>query len=407
MNMLFSMMKKGLKQKGIQVFLILTIYILFASHLSITTNQLFYTFSLFIKDVLLWIMPLTVGFFIAHTVQSFERRAPVFIIVLLSFEAFSNFSSVWYAFLGAHSIADYLPALQPTSLESDFKALWRLPLTRPSWWSADKGAFLGLILGGIAAFSKGTYLKRFLAQGKDGVQQLLIHGFCRLIPIYILGFVAQMYQAKFLDHVLDHYALVLMWLLLVLALYITFLFLLGAGWSLSRMVANMKKLLPAGGIALTSACSLSTMPWTIEATSKTLRNPDLAKALIPATTNVQQIGDCIANAFLCFLIYKNFYGEVPDPMMWLQFSVVFMLARFATAGVQGGAIFIMLPIYESHLNFSGEMIALILALNVILDPLITSCNVLANGALCRIFETVWNRVQALMGKPQPSGANIL
>ena len=51
----------------------------------------------------------------------------------------------------------------------------------------------------------------------------------------------------------------------------------------------------------------------------------------------------------------------------------------------------MLPIYETYLNFNTEMIAIILALNVVLDPIVTSCNVVANGALCRVFEVVWNK----------------
>ena len=56
----------------------------------------------------------------------------------------------------------------------------------------------------------------------------------------------------------------------------------------------------------------------------------------------------------------------------------------------------MLPIYENYLNFNPEMIAIILALNVVLDPLITSCNVMANGALCRVFEKVWIVAQTLL-----------
>jgi len=406
MPMVLSTLLSGLKQRSIQVFIVLTLYAFFASYFSVTANQLFYTISMFIKDLILWVMPLTVGFFIAHTVQSFERRAPVFIVILLSFEALSNLSSVWYAFLSAHGVADYLPMLQSASIENDFKALWRLPLTRPSWWSADKGALLGLVMGGISAFNNGTSLNRFITQGKEGVQWLLTRVFSRLIPLFILGFVAQMYQTELLTHVFNHYAIILMWLVLFLAIYLILLFALGAGGSLSQMLTNVKSLLPAGGIALTSACSLSTMPWTIEGTAKTLRNPDLAKALIPATTNIQQIGDCIANAFLCFLIYKNFYGSAPDVMTWVYFSAVFTLARFATAAVQGGAIFIMLPIYETYLDFNGEMIALILALNVVLDPLITSCNVLANGALCRTFERVWHQVQTHFGKLQPSRVKL-
>lgn len=404
--MVLSTLMKGLKQRSVQVLFILTAYVLLASTLSLTVNQSLYTISVFIKDILLWIMPLTVGFFIAHTVQSFERRAPVFILILLAFEATSNFSSVWYAYLSAHSVADLLPSFQSTALESDFKTLWRLPFTRPSWWGADKGALFGLIFGVLGAFSTNVRFKGFIDQGKNLFEMALTRGFARLIPLYILGFMAQMYQTGILDHVVSYYGIIVLWLTAFLVLYLALLFLLGAGGSISHMMTNLKNLLPVGAIAFTSGCSLSTMPWTIEGTAKTLKNPELAKALIPATTNIQQIGDCIVNTFLCFLIYKNFTGAAPDFMTWVQFSIVFTLARFATAGFQGGAIFVMLPIYEAYLGFNGEMIALILALNVILDPLVTGCNVLANGALCRTFERVWTFVQSLIGKPEPSEVEV-
>jgi Na+/H+-dicarboxylate symporter len=137
------------------------------------------------------------------------------------------------------------------------------------------------------------------------------------------------------------------------------------------------------------------MPWTIKGASKNLENPDLAKAIIPATTNIQQVGDCIVNSFLCFVLYKQFYGYAPDLLLWAKFSVIFVLARFATAAILGGAMFVMLPIYESYLNFTGEMIAVIVALNVVLDPIVTSCNVLGVGSLCKVFEIVWKKVQKL------------
>ena len=121
------------------------------------------------------------------------------------------------------------------------------------------------------------------------------------------------------------------------------------------------------------------MPWTIAGAAKNLKNPQFAKAIIPATTNIQQIGDCIINTFLCFLIYRHFFRHSPDSLTWMSFSLIFVLARFATAAILGGAIFIMLPIYEAYLGFNAEMIAIILAFNVVLDPLVTSCNLVANG----------------------------
>lgn len=404
--MVLSKILKGLSQRSIQTLLILTLYVLLSNYLSVTVHQVFYTVSLFLKDILLWVMPFTVAFFIAYTLQSFERRAPLFVIILLSFEALSNMSCVWYAFFTAHSVADYLPTLQSTSMESDFKALWRLPMTRPAWWSADKGALVGLVLGGISAFSHVTSLKHFITAGKGVMEWSLTRIFSRLIPLYILGFVAQMYQTKVLTHVFNHYAIIVIWLAIFLVAYLLLLFALGAGGSFKRTITNIKNLLPAGGVAFTSGCSLSTMPWTIEGAAKTLRDPELAKVLIPATTNVQQVGDCITNAFLCFLIYKTFYGHAPDLIMWIHFSIAFVLARFATAGFQGGAIFVMLPVYETYLDFNGGMIALILALNVVLDPLVTCGSVLGNGALCRTYERIWGRAQAFIKTPKPKEVKI-
>lgn len=395
MNNILSKIWAAFQQRSIQTIFTICLYVLVSPILSIHTHQALYTTSLFIKDILMWVMPLTVCFFIAHTVNSFERRAPLFIIVLLIFETCSNMSSVWYAYGTASIATDYLPLIEATTIESNFTALWRLPLTRPSWWSAEKGALLGLVLGCVSAFSTHVPFKNFLAHGKDIVQWMLARVFGRLIPIFVLGFAAHMVQTKLIEHVMAHYAILVIWLTVFLFIYLTFLFAIGAGFSISRIINNIKNMLPAGGMAITSSCSMSTMPWTIEGAAKNLKNPILAKAIIPATTNIQQIGDCFANTFLCFLIYRHFYGYNPDLITWLTFSGVFVLARFATAAVLGGAIFVMLPVYESYLNFTPEMIAIILALNVVLDPLITSCNVMANGALCRVFEKVWARVQTM------------
>lgn len=396
MSSVFSTVFWSLKHRGIQVLLILTTYLLMADYLPLMTHQMLYTISLFIKDLLIWMLPVTVGLFIAQAICSFHHRAPLFIIALILFEAFSNLTSIWYAYAGGYITADYLPIIKLPTINTEFSALWRLPFTKPEWWSADKGTLFGLFLGFLSTITKKPLLKLAIDQGKEMAQWVLTHLFSRLIPLFVLGFVARIHQTQVLHHVFAHYGLLLMWLVLFLTIYLLILFLIGSDWTLKGFLQSMKNLLPAGGIAFTSGCSLSTMPWTIDGTSKNLKNPPFAKAVIPATTNIQQIGDCITNTFLCFLIYRHFYGHNPDLITWINFSFIFVLARFATAAVLGGAIFIMLPIYESYLSFNAEMIAIILAFNVILDPLITCCNVMANGALCRVFEKIWI---TLLGTP--------
>jgi hypothetical protein len=383
-------MKNLIKHRGIQVLIAISIYLFFASSLPNGVHEGLYTISLFIKDLLLWTLPITIAFFIAHTISSFEKRAPLFIISLFLFEAISNASSVWYTYGCSHLAANYIHTIKPETFIDSFSPLWRLPLAKPIWWSASKGTILGIIFGLIAAFTTSNLLKHILHRGKQFAETLLTRFFARLIPLFILGFIARMYKTDLIVQMQTQYANLVLWLILFLTLYIGILFLFGG--ASPSFFQRIKNLLPATGIALGSGCSLSTMPWTIAGTAKNLQNPDLAKLIIPTTTNIQQIGDCIINSFFCFFIYYHFNGYAPSLATWCVFSGMFVLARFATAAVLGGAIFIMLPIYETYLGFTPEMTAIILAFNVILDPLVTSSNVIANGALCRIFEKMWNLI---------------
>lgn len=385
--------KHLLIHRGFQILLISTLYFLLLPFLPSQTPAFFYTISLLLKDVLLWILPLTVCLFIAHAISSFEKKALLFVLSLFLFEILSNALSVWYAY-GCGSLLHFsTPPLASSSVQDALSPLWRMPWIRPLWWSADKGTFAGIFLGLLASFSFPN-AKKTIQIGKSAVSFLLTSVFARLIPLFILGFIARMQEANLLHSLYARYGALVLELVTILLVYIGILFLLGHSPKAPLFLQRVKNLFPAGAMAFSSGCSLSTMPWTIEGTAKNLQNPELAKSVIPATTNIQQIGDCITNSFLCFLIYCQFFGSPPDIGTWISFSSIFVLARFATAAVIGGAIFIMLPIYETYLHFTPEMIALILAFNVILDPIVTCSNVVANGALCRLFEMYWQKLQS-------------
>lgn len=50
----------------------------------------------------------------------------------------------------------------------------------------------------------------------------------------------------------------------------------------------------------------------------------------------------------------------------------------------------MIPILEKYLGFTPEMLSLITALYILFDPIITSANVLGNGAFAQLFEKVYH-----------------
>jgi len=379
-----------IQNRSVQIFLTCALYLIFAPYLPQEAHRAFYTISLFIKDLLVWLLPLSVGFFIAYAVASFEKKAPLFLLVLFFFELISNGCSVWYAYFWGMGVTHTIEPIQTQLFFDHFTPLWRWGILKPSWWTADKGTFAGIILGLITIIAPHRFLS-FISIGKRIGETILTKFFSRLIPLFVLGFLARMHQTKLLSQMVNQYSSLLLWLVLALIIYIVFLFILGYGPSTPSLRNRIQNLLPAAGVSFSSGCSLSTMPWTIEGAAKNLKNKDLAQAIIPATTNIQQIGDCITNSFLCVALCYQFQGAVPDLQTWILFSSLFVLARFATAAVIGGAIFVMIPIYESTLHFTPEMVSIILALNVILDPLVTCSNVVANGALCRIFEKIWEK----------------
>lgn len=383
-------MLKILSNRSIQTILIIGLYIFCAPYLSLRTNEIFYTISIVIKDLLVWMMPLTVCIFIASTIGSFEKKAPLFILILILFEACSNFLCVFYGYGSGLLISSKLPTLHVVEMKENFHTVWHIPFEKPTWWGSDKGSLLGVIIGFISAFTQSRTIKNSLHTARVTIEKILTNGFARMIPIFVLGFVAQIYTTGLLHHMILYYSILIVYLVGFIAIYIFSIFLIGNGFKISGAISNLKNLLPAGIISFTSGCSLSTMPWTIQGTSLNLKDPELAKAVIPTTTNIQQVGDCIAQSFLCFIIYTNFYGYHPDIITWTIFTMVFVAVRFTTVAMIGGAIFLVLPIYQHYLNFTSEMIAIILAFNVILDPIITSGNVVANGGLAKIFEKIWD-----------------
>lgn len=388
------MLKTLVQHRSLQIVFIIALYLTIAPFLPLEVHRFFYTTSLLIKELLLWMLPVTVAFFIAYAAASFKKHAPLFLLSLFLFEAISNALSVWFAYGWGHLTIQYLPPIARHEIHEGFTPLFSLPLLRPAFWSASKGTLIGLCFGLMCTFKFPT-LNDIIKKGKGVVERVLTRVFARLIPLFVLGFVAKMYKTHLLEQTCTHSLEFVLCLSLGLLIYQLFLFFLGSG---QEAFKSIKNLLPAAGVAFSSGCSLSTMPLTIEGTSKNLKNPSLAQAVIPASTNIQQIGDCITNGFLCFLIYSHFNGSPPSLWTWSCFTIPFVIARFATAAVLGGAIFIMLPIYESYLGFTPEMTTIILAFNVILDPLVTCSNVVANGALCRLFEKVWLSIQAFIDR---------
>ncbi len=233
------------KHRGVQVILLVVLYLFAAPHLPLELHQGLYTLSLLLKDLLVWMLPLTACFFIASAVCGFRQRAPLFILSLLAFEGLSNLVSVWYAYAGGHLASASLPPSLFPETPSTFNPLWRLPFAKPGWWSPEKGTIVGLLAGCIGGYGKYPFVQKAIARGKEAAEWTLTRIFARLIPLFVLGFIARMHQTNLLGQMTSRYAFLLAWLLLLLVGYMALLFLISSSGSLRRALQEAKNLTPA------------------------------------------------------------------------------------------------------------------------------------------------------------------
>lgn len=380
----------------IQLLLVIVGVLFFADYLPHAVARGFYTLSLMIKDMIMTVLPLAVFAFIAATLMHFQKRALLLVLVLLIFEGFSNGASLFYAYGMAHALDMWIPTFHVMP-QQDFQLVPFFQIGTPplKFWSTPFGVMAGMGAGLCAAFFQVPQLTQTILTTRLWVGKFFSKVITRVIPLYVLGFMIFMQHSGLLDHILNSYGLVITLVMGCLIFYLSLILFVATYVGKNSFAILCRHIVPTSIIAASTMSSAATMPFTIAAAERNLRNRNFAQMLIPATTNIQQVGDCIANAFLCLVILKNFGKPFPGFMEWCLFVGVFTMARYATTAILGGAIFMMIPIYKAFLGFNDEMIAIILALNIVLDPLITASNVAANGGLAVIFEALWIRINGI------------
>ena len=127
--------------------------------------------------------------------------------------------------------------------------------------------------------------------------------------------------------------------------------------------------------------SAAALPFSIEAATKNTKDPVLANSVMTITLNFHMLGDTICIPILAVIILNSFACPMPSVWTFMYFGLFFVLNKFAGAGIPGGTIMITLPVLQTWLGFNEEMLALITACYMLIDPIATSGNVAANNLL--------------------------
>jgi len=393
-------MKLNLKLKlpkinlTVQLILVLLTAFFAGPYIPTLYKSFFLSVSLSLKAILLFVLPFIIFSCLFYSMVTIQGRALRFVVILLLAVCASNFISILAAYgfgtLGLSFIS--LAPLHQVETLPELLPLWNMKL--PVWLPNEYALFLGLGFGLLFSILKNNRIVGVAQKLNDIVTVFLKKLFIPLLPLFTLGFVLKLEQEGLLNRIVESYAPIILIIVLTNLVYLVLMFGLAANFRPSVWINYLKNVVPVGILGFSTISSLATMPVTLSAAEKNTQNPEMARAIIPATVNIHLLGDSLSLPILAMAIMLTFGHSLPTFAQYLIFTQFFMLAKFAIPAVPCGTIIVMVPLLEKYLGFSSEMSAFITSIYLLFDTIITVGNVLGNSALVILLNRVMGRLSS-------------
>jgi Na+/H+-dicarboxylate symporter len=362
---------------------IILIIVFLGQYIPLEVQQFLYAVSLFIKSLIIFLLPIIIFSLLFKAALCLASSATRVILLIFIAVCFSNFISTFVAhYVGMWVYQFDLSVILPNTTQM-LEPTWSYTL--PHLIKNDIAMFAGAILGIVLGMFKPDYANK-VADNLAIIVNKILASFVYLIPLFVAGFMIKLQFDGVMETIIKDYALIFVVVAVAQFAYISLIYLYANNFKLPKFLQSIKNMFPPAVLAFSSMSSAATMPLTIVATEKNVPNKDLVGAVIPSTVNIHLIGDCFAITIFAYAILKNYGLAEPTFMEYMIYAFYFVFAKFSVAGVPGGGVLIMLPILEEHLGFNADMLTLITALYILLDPIITVANVMGNGGFAMLME---------------------
>lgn len=346
-------------------------------------KQGLFSMSLTIKSLIMFVLPWVIlGLLFKVTVQLANQATKV-IGMILVLVCCSNFISTFLShFVGEWVYHFDLSMIKPNT-SGALMPLWVIHL--PTLLANNKAMFAGIFLGFIG--SKWQPRRAYtLSEHVETMINKLLKSFVYIVPLFVAGYVVKLQADGVMHVIIKDYSGIFIIVALAQFSYITFAYWVWNSGRLQSTWFNIKNMMPAAISGFCTMSSAASMPFSMLGVAANAKNKELASSIIPATVNIHLVGDCFAIPIFAYAILKSFGMPEPSLMQYLVFIFYFIIAKFSVAAIPGGGIIVMLPILERYMGFNAEMMSLITALYILMDPLITCANVLGNGAFAKMAD---------------------
>ncbi|MDR1609505.1 MAG: dicarboxylate/amino acid:cation symporter [Holosporales bacterium] len=380
---------KRLKRFGMPIVFLasLAFSLLFGGLVSYEVRSFMYAVSLTIKELLVFSLPFVVFALIFNSITKLGVKALGYVLVVVVLVCTSNFMNTMLSYLISIGVPGTGIDTTLSDVDSNQELLPMFTTNIGTLVSNDVAMICGASLGILLVLLKGD-----LAEKLSSVFSIFTRWFFKilmpLIPVFIMGTAVKLQHDGMLAKICQQYLPILVIFVISAYGYVVLQYMVLSAFRVEKCSEYIRNILPAMVTAFGSMSSTAAMPLSIQAAEKNLDEKCNAGIIVPATTSIHLVGDCFFLPLVAVAVMMSFGMACPSFADYLPFAIHFVLAKFAVAAVPGGGVLVMIPVMQKYLGMSSEMLALVTALYILFDPLITTCNVAGNGALAIMFDRI-------------------
>lgn len=413
-----NLLIKIIKLQPLQLVLVAVLAIISNNLLSDQLLSFFYSLSITIKELLIFIIPFIVFSSIFFAFRKIINGSLFFVLILVAMVILSNFASAllggfvglnFIEYFGHSNNIEIIDRLSNTTngivnnvISSESKSIplmWEFQL--PRMIDNKYALLLAFILAFLVKNKTSGILLVFAGFIKSFSNIFLKRIFMPLLPLFIFGFVLNLVNNQLGSKIIyDHFSQIILMVGLMVGYTVM--------WYVIAVIITKKKffemLKNMSSALVTAFCTMSssiTLPFAITAAEKNVKKVEIARSVMPSIINIHMIGDAISLPLTALIVINICGYSMPSVSQYLVFSCFFVLMKFSGAGVPGGSVIVMAPILEQYLGFNFEMIAITTIINMFLDAINTTCNVAGNSIFVVLFDRIYSWVGQKKLKQSP------
>lgn len=385
---MYKIVKSLISNSLFQVLVLVILSFLLYDSISEWSVRFFLTVSVFLREILLFILPFLIFSFVSVALSGIKGTASVFLILFLV--CLSSFFHTFLAGVLGYSLFSDSIGTSKASLEINEI----LPLIDFNFIKVtDNVTSLigGVFVGILNSHLHNRYISRFINGIHNLVMDFMNKLFVKLLPLFIYGFLLKLLKEEQLNNIVCVDTSVFWKLAVFLIVYFFGWLFVAARFNWRTLISILKNITPALLVAFSTVSSAAAFPLSLKAATANTKDKRLADTVMPLTLSFHLAGDAVLVMLMCMMVSVGFNHTLPDLYNFVYLAIFFVFNQFAGAGVPNATIMVLIPVLRLCWNFDDSMCAFTIAFYSVVEPISTVGNVAANNIFVVLFKNVFGR----------------